>query len=314
MNLRKALFLSIASVSITSSTLAVDTAIWLGTGYRQDKLDWNIAGSEGTPNVMSELTWKDLQMVEVSGGISGELFCIGAYRINADYAWILHGKNRDSDYAGDDRTIEYSRSKSRASKGEAYDLKAGIGKSYAFFEDCLIITPLTGYALMEQHLTMYHGTQVIDLLGFGLGPIHGLHSRYNTRWQSPWVGLDLLFQPDCDFTLYGSFEYHWPYYKAKGHWNLRTDFIGDFIHRGNGHGCWSTIAASYGLCSGLNCGISGEFLIFKIKDGSDTTKFIDVLTDTNGNILGEQVFTGRTKLNEVNYRSYRLQAFLSYVF
>lgn len=312
MNLRKELLPFLISLTMASSCFAVDTAIWLGTGYRQDELDWTIAGSNGTPNVMSELSWKDLQMVEVSGGISGELFCIGAYRINADYAWILHGRNRDSDYAGDNRTIEYSRSDNKASRGEAFDLKAGIGTHYTFCG--LVITPLTGYALMEQHLTMYHGNQTIDLIGFGLGRFKGLHNRYNTTWQSPWVGIDLFYDTECDFTFYGSFEYHWPYYRAKGHWNLRTDFIGDFIHRGNGHGCWSTIAATYALCSGFNCGISGEALIFKIKDGTDTTKFIDVITDTNGNIIGEQVFTGRTKLNVVNYRSYRVQAFLSYVF
>lgn len=312
MNLRKGLLAFLISYTMLSTAYAVDTAVWLGTGYRQDEFDWSIQGFHGYPNVMSELTWKDLQMVQVSGGISGELFCLGTYRINADYAWILHGRNRDSDYAGNNRTIEYSRSISKASRGEAFDFKAGFGTSYNLCG--LVITPLTGYALMEQHLNMYHGNQIIDRIGVGLGRFKGLHSRYNTTWQSPWVGLDLFYDTECDFSLYGSFEYHWPYYRAKGHWNLRTDFIGDFIHRGNGHGCWTTLAASYALCSGFNLGISGEALIFKINEGTDSTTYRDVLTDTNGNIIGEQVVTGRTKLNAVNFRSYRVQAFISYVF
>lgn len=287
---------------------------WVGSGYRQDHLDWNIADSSGSPDVMSELIWKDLRMAEVSFASTGELCFIGAYRVNADYAWILHGENRDSDYAGNHKTIEYSRSINKASRGEAFDFKVGIGHTFAICGDYLKITPLAGYAQMEQHLKMYHGNQTVDLIGLGHGRFPGLNSSYNARWESPWIGVDLLFQPGCDLVLYGSFEAHLPYYKGKGHWNLRTDFFDDFVHKANGKGYWVTLGGFYPLFSGLEVGFTGEAALFKASHGTDTTRFLDVIVDDQGTIIGEQVVTGKTRLNSVHWRSYRFQAFLAYVF
>ena len=47
---------------------------WLwtfNTGFRQDSLDWSIAGdtSGNNPNILSELTWTDLEIFQIEGGI-----------------------------------------------------------------------------------------------------------------------------------------------------------------------------------------------------------------------------------------------------
>lgn len=308
--MRRFLFLA----ALAAAQLQADNEVWLGAGYRQDQFDWSISGSDGTPDVMSELSWKNLRMAEVSFGAKGELFCIGAYRINADYAWILSGSNRDSDYAGNNKTIEYSRSCNKASKGEAFDLKIGLGHTYKLFCDSFTITPLAGYAQMEQHLTMYDGFQEIDLIHGFHGHFEGLHSRYNTRWESPWVGVDFTFDPTECFSLFGSFEMHFPFYKAKGHWNLRTDFIGDFVHKGNGRGYWYTLGGKWRLFSGLTTGLIADASFFKVTKGHDTTKFAEVLIDQQGNIIGEEVITGTTHIHAVHWDSYRIQAFVSYEF
>ncbi len=297
----------ILSLQLILTSLYASQDISLGIGYRRDELNWNIAGPFGEPDVLSELTWSDLDMCEVSFAAMGCLPLIGAYRVNADYAWILHGKNRDSDYAMDHREMEFLRSENNASKGEAFDLKVGIGRSYSLFCETLTVTPLVGVALMEQHLKMYDGNLTVNLIDGFVGHFHGLNSSYNTRWESPWAGIDLIYAPDENLTFYGSAEYHWPYYKAKGHWNLRSDFIGDFIHKGNGHGVWFTLAGNYAICSGFNVGLSGEAAIFKVKNGTDTTKFLDQSAEEgSSSSASSDVVKGRARLNAVNWRSYRI--------
>lgn len=297
-----------------AANLCADNEIWLGAGYRYDNFDWSISGSDGTPDVMSELTWKNLQMAEISMGAKGQLFCVGAYRLNADYAWILSGQNRDSDYAGDHKTTEYSRSCNDASKGEAWDLKIGIGHTFSLFCDTLTITPLTGYAQMEQHLKMYNGFQKIDLLYNTHGHFKGLNNSYNTRWESPWVGVDLAYDPNECLSIFGSIEAHFPYYKAKGHWNLRTDFIGDFIHKGNGRGWWYTLGGKWRLFSGLTAGLIADASFFKVTKGTDTTTFIDAIVDSQGTVIGEQIVKGSTHIHRVHWDSYRIQVYASYEF
>lgn len=299
---------------LLSANLCADNEIWLGAGYRYDNLEWSISGSDDTPDIMSELTWKNLQMAEISVGAKGELFCVGAYRVNADYAWILSGKNRDSDYAGDHKTIEYSRSYADASKGEAWDLKIGIGRTFKLFCDTLTITPLTGYAQMEQHLKMYDGHQEIDLIYNTHGHFKGLNSSYNTRWESPWVGVDLAYDPIECLSIFGSFEAHFPYYKAKGHWNLRTDFVGDFIHKGNGRGWWYTLGGKWRLGSGLTAGLIADASFFKVTKGTDTTTFNENIIDSQGALIGQQTVKGSTHIHRVHWDSYRIQVYASYEF
>ena len=44
-----------------------DASLDLSAGYRVDQLDWNIAGTiSGTnPNIISELTWSDLEIYQL---------------------------------------------------------------------------------------------------------------------------------------------------------------------------------------------------------------------------------------------------------
>ncbi|MGD8383733.1 MAG: hypothetical protein PVJ11_16445, partial [Syntrophobacterales bacterium] len=45
----------------------IEVEIGLSAGYREDEFDWNIAGnsSGNNPNILSELTWEDLQIFQV---------------------------------------------------------------------------------------------------------------------------------------------------------------------------------------------------------------------------------------------------------
>ena len=66
------LIASIAFFSYLHPAQAADikTDISLSTGYRVDDLSWNIAGNiyGSNPNVLSELTWSDLETLQATVG------------------------------------------------------------------------------------------------------------------------------------------------------------------------------------------------------------------------------------------------------
>lgn len=106
-----------------------DSAIALSTGYRKDNLDWNIAGNRGgtNPDVLSELKWRDMETFDVK--LSARTFYEESYYFRgwADYGWILSDGNQDSDFNGNGRTLEYSRSNNKADGGSAWDLSGAAG-------------------------------------------------------------------------------------------------------------------------------------------------------------------------------------------
>jgi hypothetical protein len=148
------------------------------SGYRKDNLDWSIAGDNTgkNPNILSELTWDDLESYQVK--FQAYLFCpdIIALRGTADCGWIFEGANQDSDDHGDDRRIEFSRSNNRAVDGHAWDASLAIGYPFRFGQNVLgTITPLAGFSHHERHVTMTDGYQTIPRMG----PFPGLNSFYN---------------------------------------------------------------------------------------------------------------------------------------
>ena len=168
-------------------------------GYRQDNLNWTIAGnSAGTsPNILSELEWEDLQILEVQGKaeiVLAEHFVLDGI---GSYGQIMSGENQDSDFLGDNRTFEFSRSNNDAESGSVLDLSGGAGirihlDEYAekLESEKLHLTLLGGYSYHEQNLEITNGFQTIPFTG----SFAGLDSRYETQWEGPWAGFSLFGQ------------------------------------------------------------------------------------------------------------------------
>ena len=112
--LTKGLGLVIATFFSINVVAAERDVIWdFSAAYRVDSLDWNIASDPSgtlTPNILSELTWSDLKIIDLKvefvnrGGDNSYARGYFAYGI------IMEGDNQDSDYNGDNRTLEFSRS------------------------------------------------------------------------------------------------------------------------------------------------------------------------------------------------------------
>ena len=201
-------------------------------GYRYDQLDWNIASDLSgsfTPNILSELTWDEVRSAQLQLDFSGLLSNRLYYRISMALASTQKGKNQDSDYDGNDRSIEFSRSNNNSSDGYLGDASGAVGLPITFWggnAPSLRVTPMVGYSYHRQHFTMTDGMQTLATSGRtpALGPITGLNSSYQAEWYGPWWGMELVLDITPDVGISLLFEHHEGEYLGVGDWNLRSDF------------------------------------------------------------------------------------------
>lgn len=274
------------------------------TGFREDRFEWSIAGIDDFPNVLSELKWKELRMVEVSGYASYVSPCNYAIRFSGDYGFIYHGKNIDSDYLQDDEHGLFSRSINNAGKGFVFDVEGAVG--YRVISTCsrFVAILLGGYGYHDQHLHIYDGRQVFSPFLSELGPISGLNSRYRTRWYGPWIGLDFNTHVECCAYLFGSMEWHFLNYRGEGHWNLRED-IGPFFHRAWGQGYVGVLGANWEIWGNWSIGVVGTYRHFWTHHGRE--KLI-----VNDPIFGE--IEVHTRFNHASWVVGTLSGLITYRF
>lgn len=249
-----------------------------GAGFRKDKFSWSIAGltetPDGTlidsPNILSELKWKDLQMAQFGGDLTYVSCRNYAIRLAGQYGTIYHGKVEDYDYLGDGRTGLFSLSKNKADGGHVYDLSAGAG--YRVTSTCgrFIGTVLAGYSQFAQYLQITDGHQIIPTDH----EFAGLNSKYTTRWYGPWVGVDFEARVERCAYLFGGFEWHMLAYRAHGLWNLRPD-IGRFHHKAYGQGYLATLGGKWEIFNNWAIGVMGSYRMFRTRHGSERSVYVD---------------------------------------
>jgi hypothetical protein len=281
----------------------------LGTDYRRARFDWNIAGSlAGTsPNVLSELTWYDLDIAQLSGAaqvtVRDRLVLAG----RAAYGVVVDGKNRDSDYNGDNRTQEFMRSNSKGG-GSIGDASIGLGYHLRIYveasERYIDVTPMVGYSRHLQYLKITDGRQIIP----DTGPLSNLDSSYDAEWSGPWLGANMKLRVrDNSLVVFGA-EYHHADYYAEANWNLRGDFAHpvSFKHTSRGNGWIFSLAFNHALTQRWDVVARMEAQYWRADPGTDTLYVIDTATGT----LQPAV----TRLNEVNWRSVSGGVAVSYHF
>ncbi|MHB1399804.1 MAG: hypothetical protein ACYDAI_10510 [Trichloromonadaceae bacterium] len=291
----------------------IQMELGLQGGYRQDSLDWTIAGNV---DVLSELEWTELDIfqLQLTLGLLSQPILPGARlagRALLGVGSIVAGDNRDSDYAGNQRSLEFSRSNSDAGDGRVYDLSLAAGLQFEPTPG-LQLTPLFGWSYHEQQLVLQDGIQTLSepqLVAHSsfsppvLGPFPGLDSSYDARWYGPWIGCDLSYQFSPRWRLSGTAELHWGEMKAEADWNLRSDFAHPVSFR--------QIADAYGLV----LGVAGHYALDERWALHLGAKYSDWWTDPG---LDQIYFAGgkvaNTRLNEVNWHSFALLAGVQYRF
>jgi len=265
----------------------LDIDFHVAAGYRVDNLNWNIAGmSDGTrPNILSELTWSDITSFQLAGQVKA-LFSERIYfRGSLQGGPILSGQVQDSDFNGDNRTLEFSRSNNSADMGNVWDVSGGLGYRTAFtvLSGTMEIVPLAGFSFNNQNLTLTKGFQAIPLTG----PFFGLDSTYRARWYGPWFGADVTYAVS-DFIVRASAEYHYFYYRGLANWNLRTDFAHpvSFRHTADGSGVLITTSVEYAIREHLGLSLDFAYHNWETSRGNDRTFFANgLITDTALNIV-----------------------------
>lgn len=292
-----------------------ETRLELGLqgGYRQDRLDWTIAGNV---DVLSELEWTklDIYQLQLTMGLLGQPILPDtrlAARGLLGVGRIVAGDNRDSDYAGNQRSLEFSRSNNDAGDGRVYDFSLGIGLQFEPTPG-LQLTPLLGFSYHEQQLVLQDGVQTVSQpqlvahTGFAppaLGPLPGLDSSYDARWYGPWIGCDLNYRVAPRWLLSGTAQLHWGDMKAEADWNLRTDFAHPVSFR--------QLADAYGLA----LGVAGQYALEERWSVHLGANYSDWWTDPGlDRIYFADGRVGNTRLNQVNWTSLALLAGLQYRF
>ncbi len=229
----------------------------------------------------------------------------GAVKIGGSYGEIYSGTNQDSDYNGDSRTWEFSRSNNHADAGEVWDGSLGGGMVFFNRAKTFSLTPMVGFSLHQQNLKIQEGHQTLSDSAAApsgvevpaVGPIAGLNSSYEAKWRSGWLGLDLDFIPSPNFDMHGAVAVHSGTYAADADWNLRSDLEHPRSFSQSADNARG-IVANIGMRAGVNnllLTLDFNYQKWQAKDGEDRTYFSD------GTV-------GLTKLNEVNWESSSVNA------
>lgn len=260
----------------------------ISIGQRTDQFGWNIAGP--AVNVLSELSWKDLQSRSVTAELS-YIHSTWQIRGQAGYAQIINGTNQDSDYNGNNRTLENYRSNNKGG-GTLVDGSIGLGKTIlqgAWAGHNYRFTPYLGYAQHQQRLTMYDGQQTLP--ASASGPIYGLQNSYNATWNGPWVGAEFEVNR-ASYNFISALQLHSVAYSAEADWNLRTEFSHpvSFRHSAHGHGVSFSLGISHPLWKSVSANMVFNAQYWRTRSGTDQTLY------AAGNV-------DYYPLNEVGWRS-----------
>lgn len=242
----------------------------VSAGYRKDNFKWSIA--DGGINVASEVNWENTVIAELRAtgkvNLGSNWLLRGIYTTGA----VKSGSNQDSDYAGSDRTLEFSRSNNRTG-GSVRDVSIGFGRKFRLFDQTsgggLCFVPLVGLSIHQQSLTMYDGQQTVP----ANGTIIGLNNSYDAQWKGAWLGLDGLVGLNENISLSATVEYHRVDYSAEATWNLRTDFAQpvSFRHVAKGYGVLASAGVSYRISRNFLMSASFERQKWNTYMGYDQT-------------------------------------------
>lgn len=295
------------------AAMPVDYSVRHQVGYQLERFDWNIAGNlDGSgPNILSELSWRDLDVLYA--GIGGKLLLDNTLYIRGQLGrgGIASGKNQDSDFCNDDRAGEFSRSNNQ-SRGYLQSNLFGIGLLVDnLWGRNLSLIPQLGLSRYRQYFTIFDGQQTASdtcpFLGIyqesSLGEINDLDSSYDALWEGHWVGLELWWELNAKHAWLFNIEYHQIDYTAKARWNLRQDFEQpvSFRQSGNGSGNVFSWTWEYWMTPYQTIFFEAQYQVWYVTNGIDTVYF------SNGKKVS-------TLLNEVNRFSRRISVGLEFLF
>jgi hypothetical protein len=304
---------------------------YIAGGYRMDKLNYNIASDATgtkTPNIASELKWDKLQIYQYRVGTTIPVFTIQEkqtisykpyyidtiklykqnlyFDVSGSKGNINSGENQVSDYDGDNRTMEFSRSNNDGGSGSVKDYSASLNYEVAvkYFDWISSITPMIGYSQYEQNLRITNGMQTLtDSSSSSNSSINGstppavgkfddLNSSYSSKWKGPFIGIGVKTSYNNTHSFAFTYQYHKSNYSAEGNWNLRDDLKHpkSFSQSSTGNGRDLDLEYGYRIFENVTFNLNLNYKVYSANGG--TIKF----NNTNNT-------TTTQKLNQVEWQS-----------
>ena len=255
-------------------------AISLSAIQQHDDFKWSIAGDLNgeNPNILSELSWKDLRSrgfkLETEIPLKKQFFFKGAF----SQLYILNGTATDIDYADDGRQTPVFRADLNSNDGyfRNYQLQIGTYLRYKKIE----ISPYLGYVQQKQFLILSD-----DQL---------LKSSYKSFWKGIAAGIDLSTQLR-KFNIKASTQYHQLCYNAYADWNLIDEFAHplSFKHVAKGFMVSQDLGLSYKMSKHIRPFLNVAYGYWSTGAGIDELFYADGRT-------------AKTRLNDVSRNSYHI--------
>lgn len=289
-----ALLYPITGLSAPETLSRHNAELGISVSQTNERLQWSIASDKdgnATPNILSELTYKDLKFehIKIWGSWQPQSGYLRNLKIGTEISFVeaTAGMAQDSDYDSDDRQDEFSRSHSDSSRSDGKEFRIWIKRAPQHeASDTLTYTfePKIGYHYRQRHLTMHDGVQIINTRSPGaLGPFSRyLDSFYEARWYGFDLGLETLISYK-KHAIRAEFDVHLFRYYAEADWNLREQFAHpvSFAHWAGGYGRRLALHYTYALSDDLtlsasvfqetaNSSVGTDIVYYKNGDSAET--------------------------------------------
>lgn len=258
--------------------------------YRSDNLEWRIAPADEQPDILSELSWRDVKLAGLSWRGQWPLASRWSLETLLAGAGEIGGSVRDSDYALSDRQDEFSRSVAEVDHSHVADAALGLRLQLSESRLAMPGVALTGGVVWhEQALRISRARQEVSrgdlcpasLCGSFTPPPTGYSfdasSHYRADWRGGYLGAQLEFWLQPALSLRLDYQYQRLKYHAEANWALRSDFAHplSFSHDSWGHNHHGRLALNF-FADG---GSGWQLAVFGSKalagSGNDDTRWAD---------------------------------------
>ncbi|WP_298636673.1 hypothetical protein [uncultured Umboniibacter sp.] len=295
----------------------------LDVGYEMSEVDWNIAGLPQyaeSPNVLSELTFRDMDSPALNVHINGMKLLSEDWAAIVELSYLKtmppEGTVQDSDYDLNDREGEFSRSYSDIDGNDrnSWSISGGV-KTRWLGSVGHYASASVGFSHDTWDMQMVNGYQSVLTDEFGnpdprfIGPFPGLDARYQAEFSGVFFKLSTEHQLGSTF-LGISAKYHSHLrFDGEGEWNLRQNLRQpkSFTHEANGTGFTATIDWTIPITSAIDTFVRANYQSLSASDGVDQTFVID-------DLASQGYVTYLTPLNEANAEATSLWVGLRYNF
>jgi hypothetical protein len=313
------IFTCLSALSLTSSLNAepwfeepAPNNFYFGGGYRRDDFKFGFQGLNGTPDVLCDFYWRELQSCQINMAFDHTTWNQWYWRVNGMYGNILSGHNHHNEYGEDGKEDKYSNTHSNADRGQVWDLSGGFGHLWVSDAGRFSFAPLAGYSFHQQRYQILGGDQEYNPLEGILGRIPDLRGRNVADWSSPWLGVDGVVRLQSNVTLRAGAEWHFVRYQGTGYWKMDDTFDVHWRTKAFGYGALGFFGFDCDICEGFSVGLWGNYRHFYTKQGHyRATVKLDTVP---GQIFGTIPTETKVSMNRVTWNSYSISCCTTYRF